>query len=259
MPNELQQALAKRRNCAEDVFESSAVQSSADAGAHASVDSEEPPWLEGAVFVELNADAAVSVDNTVGESCDGLPPWFNFAVESGVVYYDPEGQEVVVPSSKVGAFKAALETVIEFEPEPCTGALSSVVPASDTAAAPTSASSDSDAGAQGRDAGAATASESSGAAAAAKEVAEARRLELKVNLQKRYFALLRSGLEPNDAAARAILEAAGHAEGGYCAGAAVAEAAEAPARLPPVRASDISSTEDSRRSTISSTEITVAA
>ena len=31
---------------------------------------------------------------------EGLPPWFNAAVESGVIFYDPEGEEVVVPSSK---------------------------------------------------------------------------------------------------------------------------------------------------------------
>jgi len=284
MPNELQQALAKRRSRGEDVFESSVAQSSADAVAHAlasqsrNPDLDEPPWLEGAVFVDLNADSSVSAD-TVGESCDGLPPWFNAAVESGVVFYDPEGQEVVVPSSKVGAFKAALETVIEFEPEPCTGPLPSVAPATDTAAATTGSgvgSADSDTGGQGVDAGAGTASESSGVAASANEAAEARRLELKANLQKRYFALLRSGLEPNDAAARAILEVSRPAaatvdpppaaaeeqcSAGYCTGATMPGAAGAPICRPPVRASDISgdTASDSRQSTRPSTEITVSA
>jgi len=175
--------------------------------------------------VDSIADSAVSA-KAAGESFDGLPPWFNAALDSGVVFYDPEGKEVVVPSDKVGAFKAALETVNEFEPEPCKGSLPSVAPAADAAAAPAKASDSEACG--GRQA----AAEASGAAAASNEDAESRRLDLKVNLQKRYFALLRSGLEPNDAAARAILEAGGHAVeeqqpgAGYCAGVAAPAAAE---------------------------------
>lgn len=115
-------------------------------------------------------------------------------MESGVVFYDPEGKEVVVPSSKVGAFKAALEAVNEFEPESCR------VEAASSAGCAIDSNGPADDGCQN-------------AEAVGNEDTEVLRQEVKTNLQKRYFALLHAGFEPNEAAARAILEAAGHAPG----------------------------------------------
>jgi len=187
-------------------------------------------------------------------------------MESGVVFYDPEGQEVVVPSSKVGAFKAALETVIEFEPEPCKGALSKLAPNPDASAAAESTaggagvSSASEGCAQGVHGGAGAPHGTT----MPSEDAESLRRELKANLQKRYFALLRSGLEPNEAAARAILEAAGHApeeqsksDHGVVPEIASGESAQSNCGYK-LRARSVSgeASSDSRRS---STEITVSA
>jgi len=230
MPSELEKALAKRRSkCGEDIFESSNTCSAADAGASSSKAGypqmkEQPPWMDkfgGAVFVDApSVDGKASADSAEVAG-DGLPPWFNAAVEQGIVFYDPEGQEVKIPSSQVGAFKAALETVIEFEPGPCRGALVSV-PASVTPDAPNvKGSSGVGAGISAHEGctqqavAAETPALGAGAAASvatSSEDAETlRRDNIKANLQKRYFALLRLGLEPNEAAARAILEAAGHA------------------------------------------------
>lgn len=228
MPSELEKALAKRRSkCGEDIFESSNTTcSAADAGASSKAGypqmKEQPPWMdkmEGAVFVDASVDVKAPADSAEVAG-DGLPPWFNAAVEQGIIFYDPEGQEVVVPSSQVGAFKAALETVIEFEPGPCRGALVSV-PASVTPDAPNvKGSSGVGAGIAAHEGctqqavAAETPALGAGAVASvatSSEDAETLRRDIKANLQKRYFALLRLGLEPNEAAARAILEAAGHA------------------------------------------------
>lgn len=72
MTSELLKALAKRRSRDEDVFESAAVESSADAGAKAGScarsandESSVPPWLEGAVFIE--SAARVPVLMTLGK------------------------------------------------------------------------------------------------------------------------------------------------------------------------------------------------
>jgi len=230
MPSELEKALAKRRSkCGDDIFESSNICSAADAGASSNAGypqmKEQPPWMDkfgGAVFVDTpSADGKKAFADSAEVTGDGLPPWFNAAVEQGIVFYDPEGQEVVVPSSQVGAFKAALETVIEFEPESCRGARVSV-PAPVTPDAPNiEGSSGAEAGISAHEGctqqavAAETPALGSGAAASAatsiEEDAETLRRDIKVNLQKRYFALLRLGFEPNEAAAKAILEAAGHA------------------------------------------------
>lgn len=246
MPSELETAFAKRRSLVEDVLDNSAPQPSADA-----TKEDLPPWLEGVVFVE----AGKSGDEVVKtQESPGLPPWFDAAVERGVTFYDPEGREVVVPSHKVPAFKAALETVIEFEPEPCKGPLPAV-PASVAATAGTVADAPSSA----------TGSSPRGAAASSQaqngeEDAETLRRELKANLQKRYFALLRSGLEPNEAAAQAILEAG--SAGRPPAASRPDVASHKPAAAPLSRGcarSDVSqASSDSRRSS-SGTEITVSA
>jgi hypothetical protein len=207
MPSELEKLLAKRRG-SEEIFENSTAPSTADVtsslqrpvSAGRCEDSDEPPWLEGAVFVELPTGKQ---EHRASE--EGLPPWFDAAVENGIVFYDPEGKEVVVPSSKVPAFKAALETVIEFEPVSASpaaeaeGTLSNVGRQACT-----------DRCSRGDTVGQEGYPNEPPSAAASSEEAESKRQEIKTNLQKRYFDLLRSGLEPNEAAARAILEVAGH-------------------------------------------------
>ena len=65
-----------------------------------------PPWMEAAV-----SEGIVFHDTPITES----PPWLAAAAESGIIFFDPDGDEVVIPSSKVGAFKDALQSVCDFE------------------------------------------------------------------------------------------------------------------------------------------------
>lgn len=109
------------------------------------------------------------------------PPWLLAAVEQGVVFYDPDGREIEVPASKVPAFTEALSKVRDFEES-----------WQSTAGSNKSLGQDSDPKEQGQMADSAL-----------------QRRDLKAFVQKMYFSLLREGWEPNEAAAQAILQAAG--------------------------------------------------
>jgi len=174
-----------------------------------------PPWLafaqaEGIVFRPPAADVA--------QASDGNPPWLQAAADTGVVFYDPEGFEVVVPSGQVVAFKAGLESVRDFERSwvrRCNTDEAAGAPNCESQVA--CAAEDLEDGTReevpvekddalqplGVDGG------SQGVRSAdAREIDEAsQRQDLKSVVQRRYFALLRDGLEPNEAAVRAILEA----------------------------------------------------
>jgi len=166
-----------------------------------------PPWLEGSGIVFSSGSepspapannvsaSAVSpppllkdenkgppeapVEEETSEATN--PPWLAAALESGVIFYDPEGKEVVVPSSQVGAFKAGLDSVSGFE-QSTKGIL-----------APTTSAADAASPEEGQSTAAQSPSSSEG---------------LKTFVRMRFFALVRGGLEPNTAAARAIREAA---------------------------------------------------
>lgn len=111
------------------------------------------------------------------------PPWLLAAVEQGVVFYDPEGREIEVPASQVLAFNEALSKVRDFEET-----------WQSTAGSDHSEKQDS--------------TEAEGATESASQ-----RRDLKAFVQKIYFKLLREGVEPNEAAAQAILQAAGQQQG----------------------------------------------
>mmetsp|Transcript_105352 Transcript_105352/g.187298 ORF Transcript_105352/g.187298 Transcript_105352/m.187298 type:complete len:198 (-) Transcript_105352:203-796(-) len=116
----------------------------------------------------LATAAAMGIEFSPPSNSDADPPWLAAAAESGVVFYDPEGREIKVASSKVQAFKEGLGKVRDFE-ESC----DQPQPAEDLKAAE----------------------------------AETQRRDLKAFVQKLYFRFLRDGLEPNEAAAQAIIQA----------------------------------------------------
>jgi len=132
-----------------------------------------PPWM--------NAAEDMGVTFAPAEQ----PPWLLAAVEQGVVFYDPEGREIEVPASQVPAFNEALSKVRDFE----------------ETWQSTSGCSYQSPGKQETEK-----AEVEGATA---ESASSQRRDLKAFVQKIYFQLLREGIEPNEAAAQAILQAAG--------------------------------------------------
>lgn len=218
--SELEKILAKRRSRSEEIFENNAATPPA---AHASrrpsaergppVADEMPEWLSaaeemGIVFTKPAAKSAASAAKGEEEAEGELPPWLEAAAACGVVFYDPEGKEIVVPSNKVVDFQAGLESVRDFEqswescndtdtaeePEPSSAAVTADDEVCQVAIAGVCAS----AGAAG-----------SGPVTAEKPEGESQREALKMAVQKRYFALLRDGIDPNQAAVQAILEAKG--------------------------------------------------
>jgi len=150
-----------------------------------------PPWL-----------AAANALGVSFEDAAAPPPWLQAAVEQGlgegVVFYDPEGREIEVPASKVPAFTEGLDKVRAFEQswsnESAPGSsqlLESSLPGYPSASLPHAADKEM------TKAGGEEPSRNS-----------QRRVDLKAYVQKMYFALLREGLEPNEAAALAIRQAA---------------------------------------------------
>lgn len=133
-----------------------------------------PPWMHAAKDMGVTFAPAEQ------------PPWLLAAVEQGVVFYDPEGREIEVPASQVLALNEALSKVRDFEET-----------WQSTAGSDHSEKQDS-----------AEATEAEGATESASQ-----RRDLKAFVQKIYFKLLREGVEPNEAAAQAILQAAGQQQG----------------------------------------------
>mmetsp|Transcript_64938 Transcript_64938/g.79481 ORF Transcript_64938/g.79481 Transcript_64938/m.79481 type:complete len:194 (+) Transcript_64938:57-638(+) len=130
-----------------------------------------PPWMSAAQDMGVTFAPAEQ------------PPWLLAAVEQGVVFYDPEGREIKVPASQVPAFNEALSKVRDFE-ETWQSA----------------GGFDQNRGNQETDE-----AEEEGIRAES----TSQRQDLKAFVQKIYFKLLREGVEPNDAAAQAIRQAAG--------------------------------------------------
>lgn len=204
--SELQRLLAKRRAAAEDVCESGAIPAAVEGQEHAA--NSAPPWLAAAAAmgVEFSNPSASSGPLSSSKPSAPNPPWLAAATEAGVVFYDPEGREIEVPVSKVPAFNEALDQVRDFErtfeaddvvaaPEGATACSQLEVAHGYVQAAPLKSHS-------------CTGSEQPDAARPSGSEAEAsQRQDLKDFVQKLYFALLREGLEPNEAAAQAILQA----------------------------------------------------
>eukprot|EP00930_Biecheleria_cincta_P008456 TRINITY_DN109905_c0_g1_i1.p1 TRINITY_DN109905_c0_g1~~TRINITY_DN109905_c0_g1_i1.p1 ORF type:complete len:277 (-),score=64.20 TRINITY_DN109905_c0_g1_i1:79-840(-) len=203
--SELQRFLAKRRAAAEEVFESSVTPATAERQEHAADAS--PPWLAAAAAmgVEFSNPSCSGSQGSLKPSAPG-PPWLAAATEAGVVFYDPEGREIEVPVSKVRAFNEALDKVRDFErtfetddvvaaPEAAPACSQPEVAHGYVQAAPLK--SHSSAGPKQPD----------GAQPSDSEADAVQRQDLKDFVQKLYFALLRDGLEPNEAAAQAILQA----------------------------------------------------
>lgn len=143
-----------------------------------------PPWL-----------AAANALGVSFEDASAPPPWLQAAVEQGVVFYDPEGREIEVPASKVPAFTEGLDKVRAFEQswsnKRAPGSTQLLESSSPSASLPQAADKET------TQAGGEEPSRNS-----------QRRVDLKAYVQKMYFALLREGLEPNEAAALAIRQAA---------------------------------------------------
>lgn len=186
--SEFDKLSSKRRNHIDEYFASKASSPSSvpDGGRpnsqDASVGGELPPWMTG-----------MMVTGAVGELADANPPWLAAAVESGVIFYDPEGKEVVVPSSKVVAFKAALDSVCDFEQSMTAETNAS---RADEKSAREETRTPSQDGVDTGDKKSSSCSYEAG-----------QRQTLKSVVQKRYFALLRDGVDPNEAAVQAIREA----------------------------------------------------
>eukprot|EP00445_Apocalathium_hangoei_P001166 CAMPEP_0203859862 /NCGR_PEP_ID=MMETSP0359-20131031/12082_1 /ASSEMBLY_ACC=CAM_ASM_000338 /TAXON_ID=268821 /ORGANISM="Scrippsiella Hangoei, Strain SHTV-5" /LENGTH=296 /DNA_ID=CAMNT_0050776849 /DNA_START=46 /DNA_END=936 /DNA_ORIENTATION=- len=246
--SELEERLRRRREVGEQVFESSAAPATADATASRGAHSDRaaahnsnfttpvcnPPWMAAAAAAEEGSNAS-----------GGLPPWLAAAADCGVIFFDPEGREIEVPSSQVPAFKANLEKIQSFERDWAAGRRGAQTPRRGAEAVPSAEGSSvgldeaeapreanekqpqrpatsSSGGAGGAAAADASASSAAAAAAAAQQQQQrqqqqqqqqqqqeqAQRHDMKMFVQKRYFALLREGLEPNEAAARAIREVA---------------------------------------------------
>eukprot|EP00931_Biecheleriopsis_adriatica_P030915 TRINITY_DN18166_c0_g2_i1.p1 TRINITY_DN18166_c0_g2~~TRINITY_DN18166_c0_g2_i1.p1 ORF type:complete len:240 (-),score=67.03 TRINITY_DN18166_c0_g2_i1:55-774(-) len=188
--SELQRVLAKRRGIAEEVTSAGYHSEGPVASSTAA-----PPWLAAAASMGVSFSKA-----SPSERPPVNPPWLAAAAESGVVFYDPEGREIEVPVSKVPAFNEGLDKVRDFEnswhmskdaPD-VRPATSSTRPATETSV-PACRGSQCEAPKVEPE-------------VAGKEEA-AQRDDLKAFVQKRYFALLREGLEPNEAAAQAIIQA----------------------------------------------------
>lgn len=204
--SELDKMLAKRRSRSEEVFESSVAPSQAHAsGVACAKVAEDPPWL--AALQKQGVTFSAPADN---QKSDELPHWLEAAAECGVTFYDPDGNEVVVPSSKVGAFKAGLESVRDFEHSMSPTADVALKPcSSDEAAqkAPTEVQSATTEVEHHRAASVDDGRRCAGPPDALDE--EMHRQHVKNAVQKRYFALLRAGVDPNEAAVQAIIEAKG--------------------------------------------------
>jgi len=215
MASELEKAFAKRRGRTEQVSESSATVPLPHASSAHSPDTtaaveELPPWLEGINFSTPGAEP----------SAQQLPPWLQAAVECGVTFYDPDGNKVVVPSNKVGEFKTGLETVRNFE-----RSWSGAAEANDACApahVPNQVETPAKFSTKDETHAPATPGNKSVNTAAMtddevqelqqqqqQQLQQGQRQVLKNAVQTRYFSLLRDGVEPNDAAARAIREATG--------------------------------------------------
>ncbi|CAK0898758.1 unnamed protein product [Prorocentrum cordatum] len=163
---------------------------------------DDPEWVlvaegQGIAFSEPAASAPEGL----------VPPWLEAAVEGGIVFYDPDGNEVVVPSDQVGAFQQGLESVREFEHSLASqdAASGQVITVPDSAQRPRTP--EARPGAAPAANGCASRAGCAPAAVAASAEEEAARQNLKFAVQKRYFALLRCGVDPNEAAVRAVLEA----------------------------------------------------
>eukprot|EP00929_Paragymnodinium_shiwhaense_P109190 TRINITY_DN75543_c0_g1_i1.p1 TRINITY_DN75543_c0_g1~~TRINITY_DN75543_c0_g1_i1.p1 ORF type:complete len:226 (-),score=61.33 TRINITY_DN75543_c0_g1_i1:330-1007(-) len=139
------------------------------------------------------ADAASSNDGgytTAAVASDSLPPWLSMASDMGLHFTDSQGQACQTPVPQVSkeeeAFQAALAKIRDFEESlqarrSCKGSSEAVAGgASTTGEEPDAPAED-----------------------------PSRREGVMMSVKERYFALLAEGLEPNAAAARAILEATG--------------------------------------------------
>mmetsp|Transcript_13853 Transcript_13853/g.30197 ORF Transcript_13853/g.30197 Transcript_13853/m.30197 type:complete len:221 (+) Transcript_13853:126-788(+) len=211
--SELAEMLQKRRSKGEAVYESHTYRG-------------EPLGKDG------NADAPGTTNRPDSDvlgsenSLEGIPPWLAAAADYGVLFYDPDGREIEVPSSQVPDFKACLEKFRDFERtwKSSQEAVKANAEAKATAAAttkttaaaqPTSSPTPSEAVATTMvTAGAATGSsdgtdpaEGGAEADDQQEPVPLNKEDLKTLVQKHYFDLVRQGYEPNEAAAKALTEA----------------------------------------------------
>lgn len=201
--SELQRVLAKRRAAAEDVFESGAtIASSAERPEHAADSA--PPWLDAAAAMGIEFSKSGGAPQGYSTSAAPTPPWLAVAAEAGVVFYDPEGREIEVPVSKVPAFNEGLDKVRDFER---TFETDDVVAAKEATSSECSSQSGGVHGDVQVSPHAGAASGTDGAQSSSSKAEAAQKQDLKEIVQKLYFALLREGLEPNEAAAQAILQA----------------------------------------------------